>query len=68
MIPWIKRLPAGEYDMKTLIKFAGLKPCSHGSVKFTMVYYGAKIVTVPVNGNLKKNIYQWTGYKEKWRQ
>ncbi len=67
MIDWIKRLPPGQYDMKQLITFSGLKKYSHGSIKNTMLYYGAKIESVPATNSFSKYIYHWEGFKLRWK-
>ncbi len=65
---WLKTLPPGEYDLKQLLKIAGVNHNSHLMIKTLLVYYGATISRIAVpKSNLFKMMFKWNGYKEPWK-
>lgn len=60
---WYKRLPAGEYTLRQVVEFAGLK--SLESARAVLLNHGATVKLTPVEGkHFSKCIMIWPGFKK----
>ena len=60
---WIKNLPAGEYTIQQILKFANLK--SAVSAKIIMIKYGATVTPVVAKGSVYRDMFTWPGFTER---